>query len=310
MTNPAETVSMETLESLASSLETTADIQAVVRTMKSLSAASIHQYESAADAIAEYSEVVDRGLQVVLREQLEQIGGFESGLRHAGSGGRGAVIVIGSDRGLCGRFNDRIADFAVERLLDLQGASGSRPLLGVLGLRAAARLSAQGHEADHVIALPGSAGALVRSTQEIITYVDRLSREHGVTRVLLAYNSRGAGAGSSPVDRRLIPVGNDYLERLAKRPWPSRRLPMFRQDAGVLLDWLLREHIFVTTYQSIAESLASEHAARLASMQNAERNIAERQDELKALYRRKRQESITRELLDIVAGFDATEPQE
>jgi F-type H+-transporting ATPase subunit gamma len=72
-----------------------------------------------------------------------------------------------------------------------------------------------------------------------------------------------------------------------------------------LLSWLVRQRLFVVLYKALAEALTSEHATRLAAMQSAERNIRERRDDLNAAYRRKRQETITRELLDIVSGFEA-----
>lgn len=296
---------MDTIESLSASIRTTEGIQAVVRTMKSLSAASIHQYERAANAIAKYSDTVDQGLQVVLHDRQAQPRRAQP---DAGNAGRAAVIVIGSDRGLCGRFNDRIASFASARLQTAEDADAAKPLLGVLGIRAVARLSTEGHEADNIIALPGSAGGLAKTAQEVITYIDRLNRTKGVTQIDLIHNSRSAGPGRAPVARRLMPVATDYLNALARKPWPSRRLPMFRMDTGALLEWLLREHIFVAVYRSLAESLASEHAARLASMQNAEHNIGDRQEELQASYRQKRQESITEELLDLIIGFEATQP--
>ena len=55
----------------------------------------------------------------------------------------------------------------------------------------------------------------------------------------------------------------------------------------------------------MAESLSAENASRIASMQNAERNIEEQLEELKARFRHQRQQSITEELLDIVSGFEA-----
>jgi F-type H+-transporting ATPase subunit gamma len=67
----------------------------------------------------------------------------------------------------------------------------------------------------------------------------------------------------------------------------------------------IRQYLFVSLYPGLAESLASENASRLASMQGAERNIEERLSELSSLFRRQRQISITGELLDIVSGFEA-----
>lgn len=297
---------MDTLESLSARIKTTESIQSVVRTMKTLSAASIHQYERAADAIAKYSDTVDQGLQVVLRDWPVQSAGWQTG---SGADGRAAVIVIGSDRGLCGRFNDRIASFASAHLQQAQTAA-AKPLLGVLGVRAVARLSTEGHSADRILALPGSATGLAHAAQEVIAYVGYLNRMQGVTRIDLIHNSRTAGSGSEPILRRLMPVAPDYLEHLARKPWPSPRLPMFRMEAEALLDWLLWEHFFVTIYRSLAESLASEHASRLASMQNAEHNISDRQELLQVSFRQKRQESITSELLDLIVGFEVTRPPE
>lgn len=99
---------METLETLSDTLETTGDIQSIVRTMKSLAAVSIRQYEQAEDAVSSYEETVNLGLTALLR------GGRARGLALSGTDGRAAggdatrkgLLVIGSDRGLCGRYNE------------------------------------------------------------------------------------------------------------------------------------------------------------------------------------------------------------
>ncbi len=72
-----------------------------------------------------------------------------------------------------------------------------------------------------------------------------------------------------------------------------------------LFSALVRQYLFVSLYRAVAESLASENAARLAAMERAEKNTKERLDELRLQYHRSRQISITEELLDIMAGFEA-----
>ena len=72
---------------------------------------------------------------------------------------------------------------------------------------------------------------------------------------------------------------------------------------------LIREYLFVSLYRAFAESLASENASRLASMQNAEKNIEEQMQDLHAQFHRTRQMTITEELLDIVAGFEALQKE-
>ena len=81
-------------------------------------------------------------------------------------------------------------------------------------------------------------------------------------------------------------------------------------DRQRLLSWLLGEYLFVALYRALAESLASEHASRLAAMRSAERNIEERRDDLLSEFRKKRQESITRELLDLIAGYESVTADE
>jgi F-type H+-transporting ATPase subunit gamma len=76
-------------------------------------------------------------------------------------------------------------------------------------------------------------------------------------------------------------------------------------DPDRLMSWLVQQRLFVVIYRALAEALASEHASRLAAMQAAERNIEERRDDLRQLYRLRRQETITRELLDVVSGYEA-----
>jgi F-type H+-transporting ATPase subunit gamma len=90
-----------------------------------------------------------------------------------------------------------------------------------------------------------------------------------------------------------------------QQAWPSQTLPTFTMDRERLFSALIRQYLFISLYQALAESLASEHASRLAAMQYADRNIRERLEELRAQFRQQRQLAITTELLDIVAGFEA-----
>ncbi|AXS41497.1 F0F1 ATP synthase subunit gamma [Breoghania sp. L-A4] len=287
---------MDTLESLADALETTGDIQSIVRTMKALSSVSIRQYEHAEAAMADYARTVELGLMAVLRQQ------GSAGLLLPGAdsaAGREALIVIGSDRGLCGGYNDKVTRAALSRM-------GDQPMvLGVIGTRVAARLEADGRRVDTVHTLPGSVEGLSRLVQSVILGIDRWTRLEGVRQVWLVHNRREGRSTAKPQTHRLLPLPDGYLQKLAKVDWPGRSLPLFRMDPDRLMSWLVQQRLFVMLYRALAEASASEHASRLAAMQAAERNIEERRDDLRQLYRQRRQESITRELLDVVSGFEA-----
>lgn len=288
---------METLETLSDMLDTTGDIQSIVRTMKSLSAVSIRQYEQAADAVASYAKTIDMGLTAILQDR--RAGGLPLPRTGSADAGVAGLIVIGSDRGLCGRYNEIVAHAAIDCINDRTA------VLGVIGARAAARLEAQGHKPDRLFLLPGSVAGMTPMVGRVIVEIERWMRERGVETVNVVHNRREGRSRAVPTNGVVLPIPSQDLQQLADAPWPGPGLPFFRMDRDRLLSWLVRERLFVLLYRALAEALASEHATRLAAMQSAERNIKERREDLTSDYRRKRQETITSEMLDVISGFEA-----
>lgn len=290
---------METLETLSAALRTAQDIQSIVRTMKTLSAVSIHQYEQAEQALGDYADTIDLGLTAVLQNRRAQ--GLAPPALNDGHSGRRALIVIGSDRGLCGQYNEVISRRAIDAMSDTD------PVLEVLGVRAAARLEAAGHKPDKLLGVPGSVDGFTATVQSVIITIDQWQKTDGVQRVDLLHNRRKAQNTAEPVMQPLLPIPPEYLARRTGATWPARGLPFFRMDPAALMSWLIRERLFVILYRALAAALASEHATRLAAMQNAARNLQDRQDDLNTAFRQKRQETITRELLDLVAGYETAQ---
>ncbi len=290
---------MDTLESLSEALKTTSDIQSIVRTMKALSSVSIRQYEHAEAAMSDYANTVELGLMAVLRQRKSQ--GWPVPVSE-NTRGHAALIAIGSDRGLCGGYNDKITRFARRRM------EHGHMELGVVGARVATRFETDGMPLAFGLTLPGSVEGLSRLVQTVIVEIDRWTQTRGVGRIWLVHNRREGRATARPRAHRLLPLPDSYLNELAQADWPGRSLPLFRTDPDRLVSWLVQQRLFVVIYRALAEALASEHASRLAAMQSAERNIEERRDELTQLYRQRRQETITRELLDVVSGFEAVRP--
>jgi F-type H+-transporting ATPase subunit gamma len=290
---------VQTLEALSRRIATTEDLRAIVRTMKSLSAVSIRQYESAVAALRDYSRTIELALQPLLRDRPLARAAAPA------AAGRASVVVFGSDHGLCGRFNDEVAHFAHERLRELDAAGTSLRCLAV-GARVEGRLSALGETVDERLFLPGSVAGLAALAQSVLVQIDTWGAADGVARVLLIHHRRTGDAVAIPHMRQLLPLSQERLRNLAGRPWPSRRLQTFTMSAERLWPAVVRQYLFSSVYRAAAESLASEHASRLASMQAAERNIEEHLEEQQAEFRRRRQETITEELLDIVTGFEAS----
>ena len=282
---------MESLERLQGQLETLDELHTIVKTMKSLSTASIRQYEQAVAALADYHRTVELGLQAVLRD-LPAPPALDHSARQPATVG---AIVLGSDHGLCGRFNEEIADFSLARLAERRPPSAGPRLLAV-GARAADSLARAGQAVEAVMPLPGSVGGISPMVQDLLARIDAWQQE-GISHVELFHHRHAGGSRYRPVALAMLPVDLRRFLRRDAPPWPSRRLPDFRMSRGALLRRLVGQYLFVSLFRACAESQASEHASRRAAMQAAQRNLDERIEEVT-------QAVITAERLDVVAGFE------
>jgi F-type H+-transporting ATPase subunit gamma len=291
---------MEDLEKLHKQLDSLGDLRSIVKTMKALSAASIRQYEQAVTALTGYYQTIMRGLYVTLKDSGLP-GEFEQRSREPR---RLAAIVFGSDHGLCGRFNELITGHALERM-DSTAVRPENRLLLAVGARVAASLESQGQPIEENFLVPGSASQITATVQQILLKVDEWREQTGVYYVYLFYNRHTGDSNYQPTGIELLPLSLNQFHRLQEESWPSNNLPTFSMDRGTLLRRLLHQYLFVSIFRACAESQASEHSSRLASMQRAERNLDNRLEEVTTEFRRARQSAITAELLDVVSGFEA-----
>jgi F-type H+-transporting ATPase subunit gamma len=123
------------------------------------------------------------------------------------------------------------------------------------------------------------------------------------------YNKPLSSSIYTPQAQLFWPADSEWLRALQEKEWSSRVLPLFTLEWDILFASLIRQYLFVSLYRACAESLTSENISRLASMQAAEGNIADRLNQLNTQFRQQRQSAITAELLDIMAGFEALTSQ-
>ena len=266
--------------------------------MKALAAVSIRQYEKAVESLADYTRTIELGAQILAREWQDEVAGG----RFQARGGLGAVV-IGSDQGMCGQFNEEITAYTLASVEE-QDANGEKPHVLALGRRVAVRLIDSGQPVDEIFAIPTSVAGITPLVQDVLMKIDEWGTQEGVTRVHIFFNRPQRAATYQPDHLHLLPLDLERLRVVAQRPWPSPVLPTFSMDWQNLLSALVRQYLFISVFRAVAESQASENAARLASMQAAEKNIQEYLEELTTLFHSQRQTSITAELLDIVSGFE------
>jgi F-type H+-transporting ATPase subunit gamma len=290
---------MQTTESLKRRIKSAGDLLSVVKTMKALAAVSIRQYQKAVESLDDYNRTVEMGLQIVLKERMGAMMQSKKAVVK-----RMGAIIFGSDQGLCGQLNEQISVFSLDYLKEAGVKKENRKVLAV-GARVADYVEDAGQPIDELLATPSSTAGITPLVQEIIMIIEEWHFKQNVDHFMLFYNDYISGANYRPYKVQLLPVNRDWLKEIARKKWDSKTLPIYRMDGDKIFSSLIREYLFVSLYRAFAESLASENASRLASMQNAEKNIEEQMQELHVQFHRTRQMTITEELLDIVAGFEA-----
>lgn len=300
---------MDTLEDLGRHIEVATEMQSVVRTMKAISAVGIRSHEAAERAMGQYLETVEMGLQVALRA-LPQGAGLGAGAVSRAKGGAGGigVVLIGSEIGLCGGFNERLVSFALDRL-SAAGIEADRRRVLVIGSRAEASWQLSAEPPAHMQEAPATVEALAGTVGSVLTRLDQWLAQDGVTRLMLFHQRMGGPEGSAPVEVALFPIDPGWLAGLRARRWPSRRLPVCFGPTPAVMRSLVQQLLFARVFSAIVQSRAAEHAERLTAMQAAERSIGDKLDELRKTHQMLRQQVITAELLDIIGGFEAAEKQ-
>jgi len=299
----------DTTASLSRKIGSAGDLQAVVRTMKSLAASSVGQYEHSARALGDYYRTVQLGLGACFREGqttlASEFAGVAARSRRMETRMVGAVV-FGSDQGLVGQFNDVVADYAVAALARLPGNAQ----VWAVGERVEARLTDAGLPLAGRFSVPNSVQAIAPLVGQILVEHEALPGpvETDPPELHLFYNRPGSGGVYAPVGQRLLPLDATWHRDLAALPWPTRNLPEViggRRTNAATLRALIREYLFVSLFRACAESLASENASRLAAMERADRNIDELLEEMNIRFHQLRQSGIDAELFDVISGFEA-----
>jgi F-type H+-transporting ATPase subunit gamma len=291
---------MARIEQLKNQLKNGRDIQSVVKTMKTFASIHIKGYQKASTALDVYAEEVENGFASLLGADLL----LDPVLVRARPGeSRQAFIVFGSDQGLVGRFNEQTALMAIDRL---RAQKAAPYLLCTMGQRLAQTIEATGGLAIHnLVSTPSSASTALPVLQELFGIIDSWREKSGIGSLTLIYNQMQTAVSCRPVAVDLLPPDPAWFTALRKKERRPAAPPLINVSGEALAAELIRHYIFTGLFRALMESLKCENAVRLAAMQVAEKHVEEYLDELTLAFNQERQNQITEELLDIVAGVEA-----
>lgn len=245
--------------------------------------------------------------RVGLAERLSQLLHFSSSPARSKEDGRQvAILVIGSERGLCGRFNTAVVERA-EQYLDEQEAAGEQVELWALGSRVR-RLLSRRHRPPvwwdtlSLAALPSSRLAFDLTRQWLARY-----EEGELDAVDVVYNVyRGTGR-YQPTVVHLIPSELSPDGQSAQGdPWPP---VIIETDPLRLYARLVRQWAAVRLYGLLLDSAAAEHSTRYQLMESASQNAERLISELTLVVQTGRQKEITQEMQELAAGAGLIGPQ-
>ena len=291
----------DTTASLLRKISSAGDLQSVVRTMKTMAAAGVSQFENAAGALHEYARTIQLGQIACLRGSNPQPLGEIS--PYATTATKAIVLVFGTDQGLVGQFNDTLVNFVITFLATLPGEKA----IWTVGERLQAGLTEAGLATATSFALPGAISAITPLVGTILNEIETHRATGYLPCVYVLHNHPDMGALYTPVSQRLLPLDEIWRQTLTTIPWPTPMQPEVLNSHAATFLAFIREYLVVSLARACTESLASENACRLAAMQRAEKNIDDLLEELQRTYHRLRQSSIDEELFDVISGFEALE---
>jgi F-type H+-transporting ATPase subunit gamma len=215
------------------------------------------------------------------------------------------VIVVSTDKGLCGGLNTNVLRAVTQKLRELQGqgASVQTVAIGNKGLGFLNRIGAQ--VVSHVTQL-GDTPHLERLIGPVKVLLDQYA-EGKLNAVYLSYTKFINTMRQEPVVEQLLPLSAAKMEAESKASgahehgWDY----IYEPDAKTVIDELLLRYVEALVYQAVAENMASEQSARMVAMKAATDNAGNLINELKLVYNKTRQAAITKELSEIVSGAAA-----
>ena len=212
------------------------------------------------------------------------------------------LIINSSDRGLCGGFNSNLFRNAKKWISDQQGQGKSVKIMTV-GKKASSFYKKT--DLDIVASFEdlNSNDRQLQVSEEIKNKIMELFESNEIDEVSILFNKFVSAISQEPTYQSLIPLSNE--ETIEDESEANNAIFEFEPDNNELLEYLVPRNFLTQIYRSVLESSASEHAARMTSMDNATRNAGDMIDRLTLTYNRTRQAFITKELIEIISGAEA-----
>jgi len=302
---------MANLKDLKIRINSVKSTQKITSAMKMVAAAKLRRAQEGAESARPFAEKMERMVSAVA-DSVADTEGAPPLLAGTGKTETHLIVACTADRGLCGGFNSSIIRKARTMALALKRDGKTVKILCV-GRKGRDGLK-RNFEADIIDTIEGIGKRVVEYSESVAVanQVTTLFDEGAFDVCTIVFNRFQSAMTQIPTAQQLIPFDsqasgedtNGEEDKKAKDQGPQP-IFIFEPDEADILAELLPRNIGVQVFQALLESSASEHGARMTSMDNATRNAGEMIDNLTLTYNRTRQAEITTELVEIVSGAEA-----
>ena len=291
---------MPNLKDLKNRIASVKSTRKITKAMQMVAAAKLRRAQEAAENARPYAE----RFNAVLGQLAASVGGSDTApklLRGSGKDDVHLLVVMTSERGLCGGFNSNIVKLAKQKIAELRGAGKTVKILTV-GKKGREQLRRDfgdlsiGHVDLSEVKRIGYANAQ-DIAKDILARFD--GEEFDVATIF--YSAFVNVVTQIPTAQQIIPAQFDAAEDAGES---STQYDYEPDEESILAD-LLPRGVATQIFAALLENAASEQGARMSAMDNATRNAGEMIDKLSIQYNRTRQAVITNELIEIISGAEA-----
>ncbi len=211
------------------------------------------------------------------------------------------IIVVTSDRGLCGGLNTNLFRTLLKQILSWE-EQGKKVKLGIIGKKGVSYFASMGGDSIAQVTQIGEEAGLADIVGVIQVMLDAF-RDNQIQQLHLAYNDFVNVMTQTPTVKQLLPIDSTTDNAELLHHWDY----IYEPEPEQVLNSLMIRYAESIIYQAVLENNGSEQAARMVAMKSASDNAGKLIDELQLIYNKARQAAITQEISEIVAGAAAVQ---
>ncbi len=296
---------MPNLKDLKIRIDSVKSTQKITSAMKMVAAAKLRKAQMSAESARPYAERME-AMVGALAKSFDGVQGAPELLAGNGKDEKHLIVLVSSDRGLCGGFNANIGRFARNKIAELQQAGKSVKVL-CLGRKGRDQVRRQfGETILETMEDLTKNGAQYSDADAIALRIRTMFEEGEIDVCTVVYNKFVSAITQEVTPLQVIPFQLEEVESNEEEQDDElKALYEYEPSEEDILEELLPRNLSVQIFRAMLESFASEQGARMAAMDNATRNAGDMIDNLTLTYNRARQAAITSELIEIISGAEA-----